>query len=239
MTALPPVMILAGGQATRLGAVLPDRPKILAPIGDVPFLEILMARLMRQGFTRVHFCLGVMAEQVIDYLARADLADLKVTASIEIAPLGTGGAILNALPRVFGSRFFVYNGDSVIDFDAAAMLAHHRETHTDSGATVLTTQVDDAGRYGTVTTDGDRITAFAEKSDNGPGRINAGVYLFHRAIFEEEWPIESEVSLEREMLPHWSGRRKVAEFPVQTSLLDIGTPESLAAAPAFFGNSTG
>lgn len=239
MTALPPVLVLAGGKATRLGGILPDCPKILAPVGGDPFLDVLLGRLLRQGFTQVHFCLGVMAEQVIDYLVRADIADLRVTASIEDRPLGTGGAILNAMSPVRGRRFFVINGDSLIDFDATAMFEDHVETHRDPGATVLTTKVEDAGRFGIVESKDGRVTRFGEKASSGPGRINAGVYLFDRVLFEQDWPEQAELSLERDMIPRWVADGLVSEFPISAPLLDIGTPEALAGAPAFIGNATG
>lgn len=233
MTALPPALILAGGKATRLVEILPDMPKILAPVDGAPFLDILVERLLRQGFTQVHFCLGVMAEQVINYLVRADIADLRVTASIEDSPLGTGGAIVNALAPVRAKRFFVLNGDSLIDFDAADMLAHHIDAHDAPGGTVLTTAVEDAARFGLVESRDGRVTAFGEKTAGGPGRINAGVYLFDRALFEEEWPEGPALSLEQQMLPRWVSENRLTDFQVSTPLLDIGTPSSLADAPAF------
>lgn len=243
MTALPPVLILAGGKATRLNPVLPDVPKILAPVGGEPFLDILVGRLLRQGFTQVHFCLGVMADKVIDYLVRADIADLRVTASIEERPLGTGGAILNALSPVRGPRFFIMNGDSLIDFNPDTMLAHHDTAHDapggKPGVTILTTAVEDAARFGSVESADGRVTRFGEKSSSGPGRINAGVYLVDRAMLTGDWPDEAEISLERQMMPQWIARRCVSEYAVAAPLLDIGTPDSLAGAPAHLGNGGG
>jgi len=238
MTALPPVLILAGGKATRLADVLPELPKILAPVDGVPFLDILLTRLLRQGFTQAHFCLGVMADQVIDYLMRADMADLRVTASIEDRPLGTGGAILNAMSPTRGQRFFVLNGDSLIDYDPGAMLARHTDVHKEAGVTILTTTAADAGRFGTIEVENGRVTRFGEKSSGGPGRINAGVYLFDRAIIEDRWTGGSEISLERQMLPDWVAQGRVADHPVSAPLLDIGTPDSLAGAAAFLGART-
>ncbi|RVU39609.1 hypothetical protein EOI86_10395 [Hwanghaeella grinnelliae] len=244
MTALPPVLILAGGKATRLADVLPELPKILAPVDGVPFLDILLNRLLRQGFTQAHFCLGVMAEQVIDYLMRADMADLRVTASIEDRPLGTGGAILNALSPTRGQRFFVLNGDSLIDYDPGAMLARHTEMHKEAGVTLLTTAVADAARFGTVAVEDGRVTRFGEKSSDGPGRINAGVYLFDRGMFDPPYFEDrrydgSDISLERQMLPHWVTQGRVADHPVSAPLLDIGTPEALAGAAGFLGPISG
>ena len=62
-------VVLAGGLGTRLRPMVADRPKILAPVGDRPFLDHLLAWLMGQGARRVVFSLGHLAEQVEAHLA--------------------------------------------------------------------------------------------------------------------------------------------------------------------------
>ena len=51
-------VILAGGLGTRMKDTLGDTPKLLAPIGDIPFLDILVNRLKRSGARRVILGLG-------------------------------------------------------------------------------------------------------------------------------------------------------------------------------------
>ena len=91
-------------------------------------------------------------------------------------------------------------------------------------------EVNDCARYGRVELDdAAAITAFREKaSGDGPGLVNAGVYLFEREVFEP-LPAGKSVSLEREVLPELVTR---GLFGVRgrEPLLDIGTPESYRAA---------
>jgi NDP-sugar pyrophosphorylase family protein len=93
----------------------------------------------------------------------------------------------------------------------------------------------DVGRYGLVETgDDDEVVSFAEKTE-APARagwVNAGVYVFERAAFDLI-PADRPASLERELFPALIGRGLFAPR-FDARFIDIGTPESLAAAPAFF-----
>ena len=54
-------IILAGGFGTRLKDTVPNLPKPMAPIGDKPFLAMLLLDLARKGITRVIISTGFMA----------------------------------------------------------------------------------------------------------------------------------------------------------------------------------
>jgi NDP-sugar pyrophosphorylase family protein len=62
------VIVLAGGLGTRLRSLVPDRPKVLAPIDNVPFLHLYLDWLARYGTRRVILSLGYRAEMVQTYL---------------------------------------------------------------------------------------------------------------------------------------------------------------------------
>jgi len=59
-----PVAILAGGLATRLGALTAARPKSLLDVADQPFAVHQLDLLRRHGLREVVFCLGHLGEQV-------------------------------------------------------------------------------------------------------------------------------------------------------------------------------
>src|SRR5204863_7930470 len=103
--------------------------------------------------------------------------DPKVTWITEAEPLGTGGAIVNALPNMDDGTFLVLNGDILTDLDLSEMVAFHRERG--AAATISLTRVADARPYGLVATDGDaRVQEFREKPvDLVPGDVNAGTYV--------------------------------------------------------------
>jgi NDP-sugar pyrophosphorylase family protein len=225
-----PALILAGGLGTRLRGVLPDLPKLLAPVNGRPFLRYLLHSLENAGVREVVLCTGHRAEQI---RAEFDRCPTSITLkfSHETQPLGTGGAVRQALKIIDADSFLVLNGDSYIDCDLQPFIAWHQQ-HGLPGSLLLT-HVEDASRFGTVETDeGGVIQAFREKEGQHlPGWINAGVYLLARRLLEplaEGQPY----SIEKDLFPQWL-QHGLGGYRVQAAFLDIGTPESLAQAPAF------
>jgi NDP-sugar pyrophosphorylase family protein len=229
---LPPAWILAGGLGTRLAEVLPDRPKALAPIGDRPFLAIMLDQLQAAGFERVLLLLGARHQLILDFLAGwSDQTPhgppLRIETSIEPGPLGTGGALKHAQSRA-REPFFVLNGDTYADFDAAALVRRHR----DSGALVTLAAVEqaDTGRFGRLdVTPDDLVQGFREKAvSSGPGLINAGVYVMQPEVLDLI-PGDRPVSLEREIFPRLAEGRRLAVSRQGGAFFDIGTPDDLRA----------
>jgi D-glycero-alpha-D-manno-heptose 1-phosphate guanylyltransferase len=99
MPSVPDAIILCGGAGTRLRGVTGEAPKSLATIGDRPFLDLLLHQLRRHGFQRVILAVGYQRE-----LIRSHLGDsahgMTLEYSIESTPLGTGGALRNAVDLI-------------------------------------------------------------------------------------------------------------------------------------------
>jgi MurNAc alpha-1-phosphate uridylyltransferase len=111
-----PVVVLAGGLATRLAGLSSRIPKALVRIAGRPFAYHQLDLLRRQGAERVVFCLGHFAEQIVAAVGDGTAFGLKVEYSFDGGqPLGTGGAVLRALPGL-GDEFIVLNGDSYLPF---------------------------------------------------------------------------------------------------------------------------
>jgi NDP-sugar pyrophosphorylase family protein len=222
--------VLAGGLGTRLRASVPDLPKVLAPVRGRPFLAYVLDQLAAAGVERAVLCTGHGAQQVEAALGTRH-GSLALAYSRESEPLGTGGALRLALEHLSGDTLLVLNGDSYADADLGAFLAAHRAFG--GAGTLLLAEVADAGRYGRVERDaGGRLCAFLEKTAGGRGWINAGVYLLGRGLLQGI-PAGRKLSLERDILPHWV---PLGLFGHETRgrFIDIGTPESYAAAERFF-----
>lgn len=223
-------VILAGGAGSRLRPVLPDRPKVLAPVGGVPFLRHLLEQVRSFGTRRVILALGHLAEAVEGYLAGESWGGLELVTSVEREPLGTGGALRSVLPLLRTPTVLVMNGDSLTQGDLCALLAFHRAKA--AAASLLLTRMEEASRYSTVDTDaGGRVVAYREKTQAGTGDISAGIYLMERAAVEA-MPSARPVSLERDIFPGLCGRGLYGmrgRFP----FIDIGTPTSYEAAQDF------
>jgi len=106
--------ILAGGLATRLGTLTQAVPKSMLPVAGEPFIGHQLRLLARNGFDKVHICLGHLGSMVSDYVGDGSMFGVSVTYSSEGERLlGTAGAL--ALARnMLGDRFGVMYGDSYL-----------------------------------------------------------------------------------------------------------------------------
>lgn len=224
-------ILLVGGKGTRLKQLVSDRPKPLALVQEIPFLDILLSFLADQHlFTNVILAAGYMGEQIASQY-RTHSYPFALSCIIEPEPLGTGGAIEHCLPHVESETFFVCNGDSYIAADLHPLATFH-ENHSGIG-TLLTREVEDTSRYGTIETDSNgAITRFIEKGKEGRGHINAGIYFFRKAPFlQMNFP--KKFSIEEEGFPKMI-HHGLYSFSSNGSFIDIGTAESYSTAQQFF-----
>lgn len=116
-----PVVILAGGLATRLRPLTETIPKSLVEINNEPFVAHQLRQLKKQGVRHVVMCLGYLGEMVQDYVGDGSQYGLSVSYSFDGPKLlGTAGAIKQALPQL-DEAFFVLYGDSYLPCDYAAV----------------------------------------------------------------------------------------------------------------------
>ncbi|MGQ9371557.1 nucleotidyltransferase family protein [Azospirillum sp. A39] len=229
------VAVLAGGLGTRIRGVLGDTPKVLAPVAGRAFLAHLLDYLARHGAQRAVLCLGHLADRVTAWLAQGDSHHaIDVVCQVEPRPLGTAGALRFVRGELRTAHVLVVNGDTFLDADLRAFVASHRLSGAE--ASVLCVEVEDATRFGRVEIGADgRVLRFAEKSP-GPGTINAGVYLFS-AAFLDRVAASDAASLERDVLERLPPGMLHAVV-TRARFVDIGTPESLAAAAEVIGEGT-
>jgi NDP-sugar pyrophosphorylase family protein len=219
--------VLCGGLGTRLRSVLSDRPKSMAPVAGVPFLELLLRQLRAQGVIEVVLGTGYKAEQIETYFGNGTRVDLAIRYSRETEPLGTGGALKLAQPFL-SDPILVVNGDSYVEFDLPA--AWDLFQNKDADLIMVLQRVPEVSRYGSVAIDNsNRIIEFVEKGSRaGEGLINAGVYLLKKKIVEQI-PSGKAVSLERDVFTALlSG--KVYGLVSNGIFIDIGIPSDLERA---------
>ena len=119
-----PVALLAGGLATRLRPITEKIPKALVDIDGRPFIDHQLALLHRNGIRRVVMCLGYRGEMVQDHCGDGSRYDMQLSYSFDGEKLmGTGGALKRAA-HLLDDVFWVMYGDSYMDIDYRAVLAH-------------------------------------------------------------------------------------------------------------------
>lgn len=226
-------IILCGGKGTRLKEVVYDVPKPLAPIDGIPFLSILMKYLKAQGIRRVILATGYMHEKIENLYGNC-YEGMEIVYSIEHNPLGTGGAIANALRKIKSENVLVLNGDSVIKFQLNEIKKQFDEikkqfSEIKNHSLLILKPMERVERYGAVKTFENRVTAFEEKSFKEQCLINTGVYILNKEIFSDK--AENEVfSFEKDFLEKEVEKGSLFGMECKGFFIDIGVPEDYAAA---------
>lgn len=227
-------IVLAGGLGTRLRSVVDDRPKAMAQVAGRPFLAYLLDQLAASGFDSAVLAVGYRSKQILDYFG-ARHRHLALRYSVEDEPLGTGGAIVRAMAGVEAPAIFVVNGDTFVDLDYRAMWSAHEAES--SAMTVAVHAVPDAGRYGALDLDGQRIHGFLEKGRSGPGWINAGVYLIARGLLDPQ-AVPTRFSFESDFLVPRVRELRPLAFQTNGVFIDIGVPEDYARAQTLMAEAS-
>jgi D-glycero-alpha-D-manno-heptose 1-phosphate guanylyltransferase len=104
------VIIFAGGFGIRLKDILNRMPKPMANINGRPFIEILLVKLLRLGFSDFIFSLHYKSEILIKYLnseKNGIIKNVNVRFLVEPTALGTGGAISYIIKNIHLENHFI------------------------------------------------------------------------------------------------------------------------------------
>ncbi len=206
------VVILCGGQGTRIRAVAEDRPKPMVEVGGKPILWHIMKYYHCFGLRRFVLALGHQGDRIVDYFANYQLRHRDFTMNtrdsaarlfhagsdaadggiedweIIMAHTGeqtmTGGRIKRIAQYITGNgnNFLASYGDGLSNVNLHQLLEFHRK----HGRTATLTGVHQPTTFGIVESDDSSglVHSFREKPTLN-GYINGGFFVFNRAIFEE------------------------------------------------------
>lgn len=219
-------IVLAGGFGTRLRSRVADVPKPMAPVAGRPFLDYLLDALQHQGCTQVVLATGHLSSVIERHVGTSHLG-MQVLYSREDTPLGTGGAIRQALQLLPPLPTLVLNGDTWLELDLNAFLAWC-DARSPADAVVLR-RVPDVARFGSVTLDGERVLSFGEKAGTGPGLINAGVYRLRLQTFEG-FNLPTAFSIENDLFQPHVAKLDLRGHVSEGHFIDIGVPEEFDRA---------
>jgi D-glycero-alpha-D-manno-heptose 1-phosphate guanylyltransferase len=227
MANFPDVIILAGGFGTRLQSVVKDVPKPMAPVADIPFLEWLINYLSKFSPNKIILSTGYKHE-IIEAHFRKNFKNIPIVYSIEIDPLGTGGAIKKAFNLVSTENCLVLNGDTFLQIDHPNFLNFHIKS--EALFTMALKPMKNPARYGTVETEGETIKKFHEKNpDLAEGLINTGVYLMKKEILKH-FPEQEKFSFETDFMELKTGEIEMKSYITDDYFIDIGIPEDYKKA---------
>ena len=221
-------IILAGGLGPRLNEVVSAGPKSMAPVNGRPFLEYLLDYLDRWGLRRVILSVGYENEKIINHFGN-QYKSLELAYAIEQEPLGTGGAIINALRHVQGFSTFILNGDTYFDVNLQRLDDFRRIKEADI-CLAMRFEIEPA-RFGLLEFDNNnQITGFFEKTDGvEEGYINGGVYIV-RKDYLLRFGLPEKFSFERDFLQKYCLTEDIFGMRCFSYFRDIGVPEDYQKA---------
>jgi NDP-sugar pyrophosphorylase family protein len=232
------VVILAGGLGTRLRTVSGDLPKSLVPVAGRPFIEHQLALLTGAGLTRVLLCLGYGAGQVRNHLGDGSSFGVELS-YVEEDPgalLGTGGALVNALPALDES-FLVLYGDSFLPTKYADIVS----AFTRGGAEAMMTVFRNRGRWdhSNVRIRDGKVVHYSKKTEEGAADcIDYGLSAFRKTVIatyrDAAMPLDLATILEDLVLD-----RRLDSCEVEQRFYEVGTPEGLADLEAYLAERGG
>jgi glucose-1-phosphate cytidylyltransferase len=197
------VVILCGGQGTRIRDVADDIPKPMIPIGGRPILWHIMKGFAHQGFNDFVLCLGykswtikryfldyryanvdfslnLLAPERIDVQRAASLENWRVTLAETGIDAMTGCRVKRIERYIQGDHFLLTYGDGVANVDLNRLVAFHKS----HGRIGTVSAVQPPGRFGEIDLDGCQVVEFNEKPLLSRGRINGGYFVFRRELLE-------------------------------------------------------
>jgi len=225
-------IVLVGGLGARSRSGFLSGPKSMAPVGDRPFLEHLLAKLSVDGIRQVVLCVGYRRSEVQGHFHKGTKWGLELRYCVEEQLLGDAGAVKKAARMIDAPALFVFNGSSVVGLDVHAMWDFHHSRSALATMALVASKKSSlyrrvlTGNNGAIT--GLRNEQSGNGHENAKGLVNAGAYLLSRQ-FIDLIPDGRPVSMEGEMLPMAIGSGLYG-FVTDGPFLDLGIPDDLARA---------
>ncbi len=225
------MVIMAGGQGTRLRPHTENCPKPLLPVAGKPMLEHIIERAKSEGFRSFVLATHYLGHMIEDYFGDGGRWQVEIEYLREETPLGTAGAI-SILPRRPTASFVVTNGDVLTDIGYSELLDFHGRHG--AMATMSVRLHEWQHPFGVVHTKGVEIVSFEEKPVVRT-HVNAGVYaldpsaldVLSRAEFCDMPTLFARLQEQ--------GQRTIV-YPMHEPWLDVGRPEDLDRARADLQN---
>jgi NDP-sugar pyrophosphorylase family protein len=218
-----PVVVLAGGLGTRLGALTAECPKPLVEVAGRPFLDWLLTWLSRSGVRDVRLLAGYLGEQIASFVGDGSQWGLHAQCTIEAAPLGTGGALAQA--RDLPEAFLLVYGDSYLPIDYTALSRAFLGAGADAMMAVYHDLDGATGVEANAAVAGGRVRAYAKGSGGPRTHIDAGVVALKRRLLAALPAGRS--ALETDLYPALAAAGRLFAYPVSQRFYDVGTPARL------------
>jgi len=231
------VMVLAGGQGSRLMPLTTERAKPAVPFGGIyRIVDFVLSNFVNSGYMQIKVLTQFMSNSLNQHIARHWGLSMQFNQYVETVPaqqrtgdnwyLGSADAIfqnLNILRDEVPEHVFVFSGDHIYKMDVSQMFAFHLQKDADMTIAAIPVPVKEASQFGVIEVDGNwRMIGFEEKPKKPksiPGNpdlalASMGNYIFRRdvlaqAVTEDAEKKESAHDFGKNVIPAVYPHRKV------------------------------
>lgn len=224
------VVVLAGGLGTRIQSVARGLPKSMVPVAGVPFIEHQLGLLRAQGLRDLVVCTGYGSTAIESHVRDGSSWEMRVQYSREESEtlLGTGGALVNALP-LLADTFLVMYGDSYLTTDFSALSIWNRDRQWPAVMSVYRNE----GRLlpSNVAVTGEQVALYSKAGGASCLYIDYGLSLYNRAVIARYANRQSPFDLGT-IQADLAAEGSLGAFIVQDRFYEVGSPDGLAELEA-------
>jgi NDP-sugar pyrophosphorylase family protein len=220
-----PVIILAGGLATRMRPITETIPKSLIEVNGLPFIHHQLCLLAQKGIGNVLMCVGHLGEQIQDYVRNGESYHLKVSYFFDgDVLLGTGGAIKNVGSEL-PDEFFILYGDSYLDVNYQEIEKTYRVSHK-TGLMAVFKNENKWDSSNVLFQDGELIQYSKKNKLFNMNYIDYGLGILPKSVFSD-FPDSTPFDL-ASLYEKLSLENRLFGYEVFERFYEIGSPEGLS-----------
>ena len=231
-------MVLSAGLGTRMRPLTDKMPKPLVEVGGKPLIDHVLDRLAEAGVERAVVNVHHFAEQLERHLAARTKPKIVISDERGLL-LGTGGAVVKALPLLGEAPFFHVNSDSIWIDGVKPNLARLAEAFdtTAMGALLLlaptTGSIGYAGRGDFLFAADGRLTSRAERTV--APFVFAGAAILATALFKDAPAGEFPLTV---LFDRAAEQGRLFGLRLEGLWMHVGTPDAIALAENAIRGST-
>lgn len=218
-----PVVIMAGGEGTRLAPFTKILPKPLMPIGEKPVIEIIIDRFMEYGCKDFYLSINYKANIIKAYFQDFE-HKYKIDYIEEEKPLGTAGS-LRLLKNKIKKTFFLSNCDILIEADYADILKFHKQKK--NKITIVSSMKNFTIPYGICEMENGGILKNIQEKPEFDFFVNTGMYILDYDVIDDI-PRNKFYNMTDLISDYLKKGKRIGAYPVsEKSWIDMGQFEAL------------
>lgn len=237
-------MILAAGLGTRLGDLTKDIPKPMIDIGGIPLLLHTIIGLKQNGIHEIVINIHHKGEKITNFFGNGKWLGVNIKYSSEAVPRGTAGGVHNAAKLLGDEPFLVLYGDNYYQVNLARIINDHlRSDKTDTCLIGLCkTKAMPPPSVVQFDIGSMEVLRFTEKPtpEQLPKTVESYNWMFGGLMIVEpkmlrSIPEGSNADFGKNIIPQWIRfYKEIYCTLIEDAIIDIGTPQGLAAAKFAF-----